>query len=128
MPRSFLPVFLPEAANLATEPVGRRFGGLAAGVGIDLGVEDEDVDVPVHGHDVVEPAVADVIGPAVAADAPDALLDEVSPAADRSCQSRLGAVGLGQGRRKGADDGLGRRLGLVVRRSSKRISSSAGRR
>ena len=51
-------------------------GGLAAGVGIDLGVEDEDVDVPVHGQDVVEAAVADVVGPAVAADAPDALFDQ----------------------------------------------------
>ena len=55
----------------------RRLRRLAARVRVDLGVEDEDVDVLVRGEDVVEAAVADVVGPAVAADDPDALLDEV---------------------------------------------------
>ena len=56
---------------------GRGLGGLAAGVGVDLGVEHQDVHVPAHGDDVVEAAVADVVGPAVAADDPDALLHQV---------------------------------------------------
>ena len=47
-----------------------RLGGLAAGVGIDLGVEDQDVDVFAGSEDVVQSAVTDVIGPAVAADDP----------------------------------------------------------
>ncbi len=51
-------------------------GGLSAGVGIHLGIEDQDVDVGAGGEDVVEPAVADVIGPAVAADDPDGFPDE----------------------------------------------------
>ncbi len=53
------------------------FGGLAAGVGVDFGVEDQQVDVLAGGDDMVEAAVADVIGPAVAADAPDRFLDQV---------------------------------------------------
>ena len=50
---------------------------LAAGVRVDLGVEDQDVDVAALGQDVVEAAVADVVGPAVAADDPHALADQV---------------------------------------------------
>ena len=53
--------------------------GLAARVGVDLGVEDEDVDVLLAGDDVIEAAVADVVGPAVAAEDPEALLGEEVP-------------------------------------------------
>ena len=49
-------------------------GGLTAGVGVDLGVKDKDVDVGAGGEHVVETAVADVVGPAVAAKDPEALL------------------------------------------------------
>ena len=52
----------------------RRLGHLPAGVGVDLGVEHQDVDVAARRQHVVEAAVADVVGPAVAADDPDALL------------------------------------------------------
>ena len=45
-------------------------GSLSAGVGIDLGIEDEDVDVVSGGQDVIQTAEADVIGPAVAAEDP----------------------------------------------------------
>ncbi len=76
MPRSFLPPGLPPAANLATARARRGFGLLASGVGVNLGVEDEEVDVLAAGNYVIEAAVADVIGPAVAADDPDALFDE----------------------------------------------------
>ena len=76
-PRSFLPTGLPDAANLAAAPSGVDFDCLAAGVRVHLGVEDEDVDVaPVREH-VIEPAVADVVRPAVAADEPHALLHQV---------------------------------------------------
>ena len=49
-------------------------GRLAAGVGVDLGVEHQHVDVASAGQHVVQAAEADVVGPAVAADDPDALL------------------------------------------------------
>ena len=55
----------------------RRLRGLAAGVGVDLGVEDQDVDVASARQHVVEAAVADVVGPAVAADDPDAAPDQM---------------------------------------------------
>ena len=48
-----------------------RFGHLAAGVRVHLGVEDEHVDVAPAREDVVEPTGADVVGPPVAADDPD---------------------------------------------------------
>ena len=38
---------------------------------------DEDLDVLAGGEDVVKPAVADIVGPAVAAKDPDGLADEV---------------------------------------------------
>ena len=50
---------------------------LPAGVGVDLGVHDEDVDVAPGGQDVVEPTRADVVGPAVAADDPHAAPQQV---------------------------------------------------
>ena len=34
----------------------RGLGGLAAGVGVDLGVHDEDIDVLARGENVVKPA------------------------------------------------------------------------
>ena len=55
----------------------RRLRLLAAGIGIDLGVEHEDVHVTLAGQDVVEAAVADVVGPPVAPHQPDALFHEV---------------------------------------------------
>ena len=47
----------------------RGLGGLAASVGVHLGGHDEDLDVLARGKDVVKPAVADVIRPAVEIDA-----------------------------------------------------------
>ena len=81
-----------ELGNLAD--VG-SLGCLTAGVGVDLGVEDEHVDVAAGSQDVVESAVADVVGPAVAAEDPEGLLGEVlGVLEDGLC---VGAAGLGDG-------------------------------
>ena len=69
----------------------RGLGGLAAGVRVDLGVEDQDVDVPAGAQDLVQAAEADVVGPAVAADDPDALADEI--AGEREEALRVDLVG-----------------------------------
>ena len=53
-----------------------RFRRLAAGVGINLGVEHQHVHVAAARQHVVEAAVADVVSPAVAADDPDALFHQ----------------------------------------------------
>ncbi len=52
-------------------------GGLAAGVGVHLGVEHQDVDVLAGSEDMVQAAEADVVGPAVAAEDPHGLLGQV---------------------------------------------------
>ena len=75
---------LAPGGELGHRAAGRRLGGLAAGVGVDLGVQHQDVDVAPRGQHVVEAAEADVVGPAVAADDPDALADEVVGHASRS--------------------------------------------
>ena len=49
---------------------------LAAGIGVHLGVEQQDVDVGLRRQHVVEPAVADVVAPAVATYNPHALLHQ----------------------------------------------------
>ena len=54
----------------------RSFRCLTAGVRIDLRVENEDIDVMPACKHVVKAAVADVVGPSVAAEDPEALLGE----------------------------------------------------
>ena len=66
-----------------------RLRHLAARVRVDLGVEHEDVHVAAAGQDVVEPARADVVRPAVAADDPDAAPDQVVDHAEQVDDSRL---------------------------------------
>ena len=51
--------------------------GLAAGIGVDLCIEDDDVDVLTGSKDMIQTAVADIVGPAVAAEDIDGLLGEV---------------------------------------------------
>ena len=93
MPRSFLRPGLPPAANLATVR-GGRFRGLAPRVRIDLGVQHEDVHVAAGSEDVVQPAEADVVGPAVAPEAPNAPADEVAGRGQQVL--RLRSADLGQ--------------------------------
>ena len=57
---------------------GRRgLGSLTAGVGVDFGIHDENLDVLAGGENMVETAVTDIVGPAVTAENPDGLTDEV---------------------------------------------------
>src|SRR5262249_55489538 len=73
-------VFFPGAfaadGELGPRRARRGLRHLAASIGIDFGIEHEDVDVAPARQDVVEAAEAYVIRPAVAADDPDALLDQ----------------------------------------------------
>ena len=56
---------------------GRRLGRLPAGVGVDLGVHDEHVEVFAGCEHMVEAAEADVVRPAVAAEHPEGFLGEL---------------------------------------------------
>ena len=95
MPRSFFLVRLPAAANFATAACGGGLGGLSAGVGVHLGIEHEHVDVLILRQHMIQSAVADVVGPAVAAEDPEGLLgqqvayraDDLALRQDRSSDS-----------------------------------------
>ena len=57
---------------------GRRgLGSLTARVGVDFGIHDENLDVLARSEDMVKTAVANIVGPAVTAENPDGLTDEV---------------------------------------------------
>ena len=71
-------MLLPGRRELRDRAALRGLRRLAAGVGVDLGVEHEDVHVAARRQHVVEPAEADVVGPPVAADEPHALAHEVA--------------------------------------------------
>lgn len=49
---------------------GGGFAHLAAGIGVDLGIKDQDIDIGSAGHDMIQPAKADIVGPAIAAQDP----------------------------------------------------------
>ncbi len=61
---------LPGGRELGDRGARRGLGCLSPGVGVHLGVEHDDVHVRAGCEDVVQAAVADVVGPAVAADDP----------------------------------------------------------
>ena len=67
----------PGRGELRDRAKRRRFRGLSTSVGVDLGVEYEDVDVASRRQHVIESAVADVIGPSIAAHQPDAAADKM---------------------------------------------------
>ena len=72
----FLANLLTRGGELGDSTCRGGLGALSAGVGVHLGVHDDDVDVLAAGQDVVETAEADIITPAVTAEDPLALLDE----------------------------------------------------
>ena len=102
-----------------------RLGRLAAGVGVDLGVHHQDVHVAVLRQHVVEPAVTDVVGPAVAADEPDAAANE--KVGERAEIDRLGAEVSPFDRVERLVDpfGAARRSSLSVTWRAERIASTS---
>ena len=61
---------LATGGKLSDGAERRGLGRLATGVGIDLRVEHEDVDVLTLGEDVVETTVADIVGSTITTDDP----------------------------------------------------------
>ena len=68
---------LAGGGELGDRAGGRGLRSLTAGVGVHLGIHDENLDVAAGSEHVVQTAVADVVGPAVAAENPHGLPDEV---------------------------------------------------
>ncbi len=67
---------LAAGRELGHRAARRGFGHLAARVGVDFRIEHQDIHVAVGCQHVIQAAVADVVGPAVAADDPHALPDQ----------------------------------------------------
>ena len=116
-----MPRLLAAGGELRDRAARRRLRRLAAGVRVDLGVEHEDVDVAARREHVVEAAEADVVGPAVAADDPDALADEragerLEPACLGPVDAREPVAQLGDEPALLGDPGLGVRVGAGERR------------
>jgi hypothetical protein len=72
-----LPKPLAACGKFGDRSARRGFRHLAACIGIDLCVEDEDVYVLAGSYDVVKSSVADVVCPSVSAYAPYALSDQI---------------------------------------------------
>ena len=72
----FLADLLTAGGELGDSAGRGGLRALSAGVGVHLGVDDDDVDILAAGQHVVQTAESDVIAPAVAAEDPLALLDE----------------------------------------------------
>ena len=68
-------------------------GGLSAGVGVNLGIENKDVDVLVLREDMIHAAKADVVCPAVAAEDPDGLLGQIFLILKDLCRQLAGVAG-----------------------------------
>ena len=66
------------ARKLRHRTLGRGFGHLAAGVGVHLGVEHQQVDVVVAGEQVVDAAEANVVSPAISPHDPDTAFHQIS--------------------------------------------------
>ena len=72
----FLADLLAAGGELGNSAGRGGLRALSAGVGVHLGIDDDDVDILAAGQDVVEAAESDIIAPTVAAEDPLALLDE----------------------------------------------------
>src|ERR1039458_3059979 len=72
----FLRDALAASGELRHRAQRRCLRHLSAGVGVNLGIEQQDVDIGVGSQHVIESAESDVIAPAIATDDPDALLDQ----------------------------------------------------
>ena len=75
--RLFLLDFLTGCRKLRDLADVGGLGSLTAGVGIHLGIEDQDVDIRAGSQDMVHAAEADIVSPAVAAEDPDGLLVQI---------------------------------------------------
>lgn len=85
--KSFFWTALPAAANCATAPVLVALDAWPPGIGVDLSIQDQNIDILSRGQHMVNPAIADVIGPTVAAKGPDDFWPNMSRMLYRACNS-----------------------------------------
>ena len=71
----FLADLLTGGGKLGNSASGGSLRGLSTGVGVHLGIDNDDVDIFAGSEDVVETAESDIIAPAVTTEDPLGLLD-----------------------------------------------------
>jgi hypothetical protein len=76
LPEVLFPAALVSGRELGDRAPGSGLRRLATGVRVNLGIEHQDVHVLTRRKDVIETAVADVVGPAIPADDPHAAPDQ----------------------------------------------------
>ena len=89
----FLAGLLAARRELRDGARGRGLRALAAGVGVNLGVDHQDIHVSTARNHVVEPTEADVVCPTVAAEHPKRLLSQLIFELEDLLAYLLGAVG-----------------------------------
>ncbi len=73
----FLAAGLTAGGKLGHRAQRCGFRHLPAGIGVDFGIHDQDIDVKAGSQRVIESTGTDVIGPAVSANDPDRASDQV---------------------------------------------------
>ena len=89
--------FLTGCGKLADLADVGGLGSLSAGVGIDLSIKDEDVHILLGGDNVIQSAVADVVGPAIATEDPHGLLGQILLLAQQVSRNGAGLAIAEQG-------------------------------
>ena len=89
----FLAGLLSARRELRDGARGRGLRALATGVGVNLGVDHQDIHVSAARNHMVEPAEADVVCPTVAAEHPKRLLSQLIFELEDPLAYLLGAVG-----------------------------------
>ena len=108
-----LGAFLAGGGKLCNRADLGGLGGLSAGVGVYLCVDDQDVEILSARNDMVEAAEADVVGPAVSAVHPEGFLGKlILVAEDHVSALSVCRAGSGDGFKHG-DQSIGSLLRLV---------------
>src|SRR5579884_1459883 len=115
--RQHAQVFLGQGLAARREfgdgPARRRFRGLPSCVRVHFGIQHQHVDVAPGGQDMIEAAVADIVGPAIAADNPDALAHQhVRDSEQVARMGRLPLIGKLRALQSPLQDGDARALAL----------------
>ncbi len=69
-PQILLAHSLTRGGKLGHGSPGRCFGRLATGVGIDLRIQNEYVQIIAHGQHMIQASIANIVGPAIPSDDP----------------------------------------------------------
>ena len=73
----FLAGSFTSGGKLGDGPPRRGFGRLSTGVGVDFGIQHQQVDILTSGQNMIQASIADIVGPAITTDNPHAFTTQV---------------------------------------------------